>query len=121
MKKLLVVLLATAALLALGVSQAVARSGAAHVRTVTVVMNDPGCHWFSVGGKLEKTLTVDGPVSLLDVDESTLKVHTAGLANSFYANLLENVGQRLTLTRGVYTINMIGQKPSDNTLTLTVR
>ncbi len=121
MKKSVVLLIATAALLVLGVSQALARSAAAHSKTVTVVMNDPGCHWFSVGGKLEKTLTVDGPVSLLNVDEATLKVHTAGLANSFYANLLENVGQRLTLTRGVYKINLIGQKPDDNTLKLIVR
>lgn len=120
MKKSLALVLAIAALLALGVSQALARN-ATHPKTVTVVMHDPGCHWFSVDGKLQKTLTVNGPVSLLDVDEATLKVHTAGLANSFYANALEDVGQRLTLSRGVYTINMIGQKPSDNTLTLTVR
>jgi len=33
-----------------------------------------GRHSFLVGGKFTKTLTVGGPVSLLNVDEATLKV-----------------------------------------------
>lgn len=92
-----------------------AGSAAARTTPVTVAMHDPGCHWFLSGGKFLKKLSVTGPVSLLNVDEATLKVTGAqGLQ-------LDRVGKKLELGRGVYHITMVGQAPDDNHLVLTVK
>src|ERR1051325_10102173 len=56
--------IALVALLAVGGSQALANGTAPGAKTVTVVMRDPGCHWFAVNGKYLKTLTAQGPVKL---------------------------------------------------------
>jgi hypothetical protein len=106
-------LIVVSALLLAG--QASAHAQRAHaVKTVTVVMHDPGCHWFAAGAGFKKTLTVRGSVALLNVDEATLKVvGPTGLK-------LDKVGHKLILGRGHYRINMVGQAPSDNTLWLTV-
>jgi hypothetical protein len=113
--KTLLLILAAAALLALGSGQAFAHpSHAQSLKTVTVVMHDPGCHWFSVGGKLKTTLSVKGPVSLFNVDEATLKiVGPTGVKH-------DAVGKRVTLARGAYRITMVGQARDDNTLKLVV-
>ena len=49
-------------------------TGTHAAKTVTVVMHDPGCHWFAVGKAFKTSLSVKGPVSLRNVDEATLKV-----------------------------------------------
>ncbi len=85
------------------------------IKTVTVAMHDPGCHWFSVGGKFTKTLTVKGPVALANYDEAALKVARAGSV------VRDRVGHRVVLSRGSYRITMVGQAPDDNTLKLVVR
>jgi hypothetical protein len=85
------------------------------MRTVTVVMKDPGCHWFSVGGKFTTKLTVTGPVALANFDENALKV--AGATGT----KLDPVGKKITLARGIYRITMVGQAPDDNHLKLVVK
>jgi len=88
----------------------------AKVQTVTVAMHDPGCHWFLVAGKYEKSLTVSGPVALKNVDEAALRV--MGMPTKMR---LLPVGKTLSLTTGVYHITMVGQAPDDNHLLLVVR
>jgi len=92
-----------------------AGASAAHTKTVTVVMRDPGCHWFSVGGKFVTKLSVAGPVSLRNIDEAALKV--AGPRGV----KLEPVGALVALGHGTYHITMVGQAADDNHLTLVVK
>ena len=75
---------------------------------------DPGCHWFSVGGAYKTTLSVKGPIKLRNLDEAALKV--AGPAGT----KLDGVGKQIALGRGVYHITMVGQAPDDNHLKLVV-
>jgi hypothetical protein len=113
--KPLTISFAIAVLLALGAGQALARpSHTQATKTVTVVMHDPGCHWFSVGGAYKTTLSVKGPIKLRNLDEAALKV--AGNAGT----KLDAVGKQLVLARGVYHITMVGQAPDDNHLKLVV-
>ena len=84
-------------------------------KTVRVVMHDPGCHWFSVGGKFTTKLSVKGPIALANFDEAAIKV--AG-PNGIKRDA---VGRHITLIRGSYRITMVGQAKDDNTLRLTVR
>jgi len=116
MKKLLL-LIAVAALVSVGAGQAFARSDHAVAKTVTIVMKDPGCHWFSVGGKLLKsqTLSVKGPVQLVNLDEDAIVVVGPKVTRH------EAVGKRLALGHGVYKITMVGQHPDDNHLKLVVK
>ena len=113
--KALTISIAVAALLALGASQALARpSHAQAMKTVTVVMHDPGCHWFGVGSAMKTKLSVKGPVKLRNLDEAALKVAGAKGAK------LDGVGKEPVLARGVYHITMVGQAPDDNHLKLVV-
>lgn len=115
MKKRILTLLVIAGCVAgIGVSAAAAKP-AKQATTVTIAMHDPGCHSFLVGGKYAKTLSVRGPVSLLNADEATLRVASSG------GLALDRVGHRLTLTKGVYRITMVGQAPDDNHLLLAVK
>ena len=66
-------------------------------------MHDPGCHWFSVGGKFTTKLSVKGPIALANFDEAALKV--AGPTGT----RRDAVGRHITLTRGSYRITMVGQ------------
>jgi hypothetical protein len=113
MKKLLL-FLAFTALLSLGAAgAALGHNGG--TKTVTVVMHDPGCHWFSVGGKFVTKLSVTGPVKLANYDEKTLRI--AGP----HGVLREPVGKSIRLTKGTYAITMVKQAPDDNHLKLVVR
>jgi hypothetical protein len=109
-----VLVLAAAFAAVAGQAVAAAQHGSS-LKTVTVAMHDPGCHWFAVGNKFLKSLAVKGPVSLSNLDINTLKV--AG-PNGVQR---DKVGKKITLTRGSYRITMIGQAPDDNTLELVVR
>lgn len=114
MKTSFAVLAALAVALVLLAGQAFAGSRSA-ARTVTVAMHDPGCHWFATGGGFTKSLSVKGPIVLVNRDIATLKVAGAkGLKR-------DPVGKKITLTRGSYRITMVGQAPDDNTLKLVVR
>jgi hypothetical protein len=116
MKKI-AISISVVALLSVGVGQAVAWSG--HTTTtgtkVTVVMKDPGCHWFSVAGKLKTKLAVAGPARLFNVDEAALKIVGNGTIKHV------GIGKTITLRRGTYAITMVGQKSDDNHLKLIVR
>ena len=89
--------------------------------TLIVAMRDPGCHWFYTGGgpshrKYVKTVVRTGPVTLVNLDEATLKVKGPGGIKT------DRVGAKLTLTaKGSYTITMVGQAPDDNHLKLTIK
>lgn len=110
MKKLVAILATTTTSLVL-----LAAASASSVKTVNVVMKDPGCHWFAVGGKFTTTLSVKGPIALANFDEATLKV--AGPNGT----KLDRVGKKITLARGIYKITMVGQAPDDNHLKLVVK
>jgi hypothetical protein len=113
--KALTISLAIAALLGLGASQALAHTSHAQAtKMVTVVMHDPGCHWFSVGSSYKTTLSVKGPINLRNLDEAALKI--AGPAGT----KLDAVGKQIALAKGVYHITMVGQAPDDNHLKLVV-
>jgi hypothetical protein len=114
MRKSFASLTIVAGLLTLAGGQAVAAAAHSSVKTVSVVMHDPGCHWFSVGGKYVKTLTVKGPVALANYDEKTLIV--AGPSGVKH----DPTGAKVTLRAGTYTITMIKQAHDDNTLKLVV-
>jgi hypothetical protein len=95
---------------------ALASPAAASQAPLVVAMSDPGCHWFSVGGKYTKSVVRSGPVTLLNRDEAALKVRGPG------GTKIERVGVKLTLrAKGTYRITMVGQAPDDNTLTLKVK
>ena len=102
--------------LAIGGSQALAaHQSASKLTKVTIAMHDPGCHSFLAGGKYLKTLSVNGPASLLNTDEAALIV--AGN----HSTKTVKVGKTIVLAHGVYHITMVKQAPDDNHLRLTVR
>ena len=118
MRKLTTILVPIAACsLVLAAGQAAgAPSKSSAIKTVSVVMKDPGCHWFSVGGKvtMKMNLSVKGPVALANYDEAALKiVGPSGVKHVA-------VAKKITLLRGSYRITMVGQHPDDNTLRLVV-
>jgi len=82
--------------------------------TVRVVMKDPGCHWFAVGGALKTKLKVKGPASLQNFDEAALVITGRG------ATKRVAVGRKTTLARGTYRIVMVKQPSDDNVLKLVV-
>jgi hypothetical protein len=108
--------LVAAASMALGAGVAGASTDSvAKVRTVKIVMADPGCHWFSVAGKNRMNLSVKGKTALLNLDEAALVVTGKGFRKHVA------VGKTLTVSkRGRYTITMVGQHPDDNHLKLVV-
>ena len=87
----------------------------AAAKTLKIVMSDPGCHWFKVGGKLTTKATVTGRVRLVNLDEAALKVASRhGMQHI-------RVGKSIVVGRGSYVIMMVGQAADDNYLKLTVR
>ena len=110
-------LISVVAAVALGAGQAAlgANSHHAQLRTLNVVMHDPGCHWFSVHGKTTKTATVAGPIRLRNLDEAKLKV------DSRTGHRFIPVGKSIVVSRGHYVVVMVGQAVDDNYLKLTVR
>jgi hypothetical protein len=116
MSKSLAIILATATVTMMSIAgQAFgAPRHDAALTKVTVAMHDPGCHWFSTGGKFTKTLSAKGPVELANFDEATLKIKSASGVR------LDGVGKKIILARGSYRITMVGQARDDNTLKLIV-
>src|SRR5689334_4021871 len=81
-------------------------------KVVPIVMRDPGCHWFAVGGKFSTKYISHGPVSVQNLDMAPLKfVGPKGTR-------LEKVGATISLkAKGTYHITMLGQAKDDNHLT----
>jgi len=111
---------AAAASLALTAGVASASStpsaSAAKLRVVSIVMADPGCHWFSVAGKNQARLVITSKTAFRNQDEAAL-VFTG-------KNYLQRlaVGKSLAIAKpGVYHIKMVGQHPDDNNLVLVVK
>lgn len=90
-------------------------AAAATPHVVPVVMADPGCHWFEVGGKNRARLVMHGATAVRNLDEAALIVKGAGAVNRLA------VGKTLTIADvGTYEITMVGQAPDDNHLKLVV-
>jgi hypothetical protein len=112
--------LLTASLM-LAATAAAGPASAAKASKLIVAMRDPGCHWFYTGGgpshrKYTKTVTRQGPVKLLNLDEDTLIVKGPGGTKH------DKVGAALTLkAKGIYKITMVKQAPDDNHLKLTIK
>jgi hypothetical protein len=115
MKTLALTLLLTAGLMVAG-SQAFAQTTnrAKTPRTLKVVMHDPGCHSFLLGGRFKTAATLTGPVKVANLDEATLIVTGHGATTKI------PVGKTTLVSRGHYVITMVGQAPDDNHLKLTV-
>jgi hypothetical protein len=95
---------------------ALASPAAAGRAPLMVAMHDPGCHWFSFGGKYLKSVVRHGPVTLLNRDEAALRIKGPE------GTKIERVGAELTLrSKGTYRITMVGQAKDDNHLMLTIK
>lgn len=104
------------ALAAFGAGRALgATTHATAPTTLRIVMHDPGCHWFEVGGKFTTRTAVTGSVRLVDLDVAALKIA------SRYGMRHVGVGKSIVLGRGSYVIMMVGQAVDDNYLQLHVR
>jgi hypothetical protein len=113
---IVVAVTAAAVAVASGVATASSGASAAKPKVVPIVMHDPGCHWFMVGGKYKLSLTVKGATTFRNVDEAALIFK----GKNFTRQL--PVGKSLTITkRGVYHITMVDQAPDDNHLLLVVK
>jgi hypothetical protein len=90
-------------------------ASAAKLQTVSIVMADPGCHWFSVAGKHQARLVITSKTAFLNQDEAAL-VFTG---KNFQQRVA--VGKSLAIGKpGVYHVKMVGQHPDDNNLVLVV-
>jgi hypothetical protein len=100
----------------IGVLALIVAAPASAAKVVPIVMRDPGCHWFSVGGKFSTKYVSRGPVAVQNMDMATLKfVGPKGTR-------LEKIGATITLkAKGTYHITMLGQAKDDNHLTLVVK
>ena len=110
------VVLAVVLGIAAGSSAGSSSTAAAKQKVYTIAMSDPGCHWFAVGGKLKKNLTVDGATTFLNRDEAAVIFKGKGFLRRVA------VGKTLAVSKpGTYRITMVGQHPDDNTLVLVVK
>jgi hypothetical protein len=117
MKRSIAILsLLAACLLVVAAGQAsAARNHAAALTPITVVMHDPGCHWFSVNGTFKRTLSVKGTAQLTNLDEAALKIAGVGAVRHV------GIGKKIVLKAGTYRITMVGQASDDNMLRLVVK
>jgi hypothetical protein len=122
MRKLILTVIAGLMLAGLMLAaSATAGPTAASGAKLVVVMHDPGCHWFYLGGgpdhrRYATTVTRRGPVTLVNLDEAALKIKGPGGTKT------ERVGAKLTLkAKGLYRITMVGQAPDDKVLKLAIK
>ena len=78
-------------------------------------MRDPGCHWFAAGSKFKTKLIVSGAAKLTQPRRGGPQDQGCRRDQA-----RQRRPRALSLSRGAYTITMVGQKPDDNTLHLTV-
>ena len=93
-----------------------APAAAKQTRVFTIVMKDPGCHWFRVAGKNKIRLTVHGKTGFRNLDEAAVVFKGKGYLRRVAVGKTLFVGKA-----GVYRIKMVGQHPDDNVLVLTVK
>ena len=98
-----------------GIAALVLAAPAVSSPVVPIVMRDPGCHWFKVGGKFSTRYVVHGAISIQNLDMAALKFAGPG------GTRVEKVGQTMRFSKGTYRITMIGQAKDDNVLKLIVK
>jgi hypothetical protein len=107
---------ATGMLAVSGAALAASSAPKAKLSVVPIVMGDPGCHWFKVGGKNLARLAVNHATAFRNLDEAALIFK----GKNFVRRL--PIGKTLAVTKaGVYHITMVGQAPDDNHLLLVVK
>ena len=118
-KRLSILFLAVVAASALTVGAALASPATVHAiksKTVTIAMHDPGCHWFSDGGKLYAAASVQRGTTFRNLDEATVIFKGTGFTKRVA------VGKTLRLSKaGTYHVTMVKQHPDDNHLLLIVK
>ncbi len=97
-----------------------AGSTATGATKLVVAMHDPGCHSFLTGAtphrRYSTTVTRQGPVKLVNLDERTLIINGPGGMRHL------KVGAAMLLTaKGLYRITMVRQASDDNHLKLTIK
>jgi hypothetical protein len=121
MKRILTSIVVIAAAAALAVTALAApaakQAQARRVHKLTIVMHDPGCHWFAVRHGFKKSVSVRGIAVVKNIDEAALIFKTP---TGHRAKL--PVGKSFTIKKpGLYHITMFHQAPDDNHLLLRIR
>jgi hypothetical protein len=107
---------AVAAMILSGAAYAGSAAPKAKMSVVPIVMADPGCHWFQVGGKKLARLTVNRPTAFRNLDEAAVVFKS----KNFFRRVA--VGKTIAITKaGLYRITMVGQHGDDNHLLLVVK
>jgi hypothetical protein len=118
-KRLPIYVLAVASAAAIAVGGASASSSAIHAikaKNVTIAMRDPGCHWFTDGGKYYTSVSVARGTTFRNLDEAALVFAGKGFTKQLA------VGKTLKLSKaGTYHVTMVKQAPDDNHLLLIVK
>ena len=118
-KRLPISLLAATAAAAFAAGTAAASPTAIHAikaSTVTIAMHDPGCHWFTEGGKFYRAISVKSGTTFANVDEAALIFAGKGFSKHLA------VGKTLQISKpGTYHVTMVNQAPDDNHLLLIVK
>ena len=118
-KRLPIYFLGVVAAAALAGSAASASASAIHAiksKTVTIAMHDPGCHWFTDGGKDYRAVSVERGTTFTNADEAALIFKGKGFTKRVA------VGKTLEISQaGTYHVTMVEQAPDDNHLLLIVR
>ncbi len=105
-----------AGVLAGAAATASAAQSSAKAKTIQIVMKDPGCHWFLVGGKYKTKFVAKGKTTFENLDEATLLFKGASYSERV------PVGKTVTVAKpGTYHITMVNQAKDDNHLVLVVK
>ena len=86
MRKLIITGIAALAIAALAFAASAGAGGA----KLVVVMKDPGCHWFQVGGKYKTAVTRHGTVTLVEGGSGARFVVTLPAAESLLHETLRS-------------------------------
>lgn len=118
-KRLPICILAVVAAAAFAVNAASASPSAVHAikaRSVTIAMRDPGCHWFTDGGKYYSSVSVTRGTTFRNLDEAAVVFKGKGFTKQV------PVGKAFTVSKaGTYHITMVKQASDDNHLLLIVK
>ena len=92
-------------------------AGGVAPKTVYIRHHDPGCHWYLSGHKLVQSLSLSGPVRLVnqDVEPQTVLTPSGKVIH------LKVGGSVVLREKGMYVERMHNQAADDNTDFLTLR